>query len=94
MEPIVSATFEQPRTPQNYVRRLLVTFGNVGGAQLVPLELFCKRWRTFATVGERLQQGLVRASGTHPRSVLHRHPPFSPVPSAIFCYAVTELPLS
>ena len=62
VEPIVSATFEQPRTPQNYVRRLLLTFANVGGAQLVPLEIVCKHWRTFATV---------RASGTHPSCFVH-----------------------
>ena len=43
-----AATFEQPRTPQNYVRRLLLTFANIGGAQFVPLEIVCKCWPTFA----------------------------------------------
>ena len=39
--------------PQNYIRRLLLTFANVGGAQLVPLEIVCKRWRTFAINSSR-----------------------------------------
>ena len=55
VEPIVSATFEQPRTPQNYARRLLLTFANVGGAQLVStrncLQMLANVLQQFAKSG-------------------------------------------